>query len=366
MYFERNEKDIKDLLSKGKVFYKFTKSEKRIRNAFEESYYKDYPENSIIKADGYHGLSFCDDISKLINCIGYGDTLTQIIVDKNSPYFDEVEEYLFKEPEEYKRFGEYTTFVAQTGKNYSLSDPSILNALIQNSSKTSLNYMFIFANSNGENLETIYKNLGFDESASFIEKFRDKLFNNDIFPDFRSDDYAAFARKTADNLFDELFGHSKNNFSFEKAELEYENLDIPIDRRREQVRINVHENTLDSRCLWAANYLRANNFSKKQAEAILKILIVSDKTKIQDMSQIIPKFSNDFSEEQFKNIKNLALKHPSTEELIEFIDKIFLERIVVKETLVEKISNKIKEYRTENNNLDIQCAIGNVNFVYNR
>ena len=101
MLYEKNELDIQNLLQKGKIFYKFSKSKEEFKHLTSEEFHKNYPEFSIIKADGYHGLSFCDDTSKLLLCLGYGDQITQVIIDKDSKYFNDVEEFLEKEQEEF-------------------------------------------------------------------------------------------------------------------------------------------------------------------------------------------------------------------------------------------------------------------------
>lgn len=353
---EKNEEDIQNLLNKGKIFYKFTKSNESQRSRFTEAFFKEYPENSVIKADGYHGLSFCDDISKLIACIGYGDTLTQIIVDKDSPYYEDIEEFLYKEPEEYVKFGEYASFTLQTGKNYSLSDPTVINELIQNANSKHLYNLFTPITGIYKPLKALYEELGFKESANFLNDLEERISK-----------YNPFYHVNMAGCFDklkeisaELVKDYEHKFSFEKAAKEYEEIkENVVDRRREPVKIIKNDKDYMGFANALSFYLHSNYFTNEQAKEIVKIMFAANKMENEnDINTIVPRFTTHFTKKQLEDIKTFAFSKPSTNALIDYIDEIYKNGIPVKQpTLIEKINAKAKAFKMENDNYKLKYIL---------
>ena len=361
---EKQEKDIQELLKRGKIFYKFTKSNESQAKLYSEAFFKKYPENSIIKADGYHGLSFCDDISKLLTCIGYGDTLTQIIIDEESDYFCDIEEFLYKEKSEYSKFGEYTAFTVQTGKNYSLKDPTILNEIIQYATEDNISQLFRNQNDYGEDLKTIYKKIGFEESAIFLEKLEENLAEYN--PYYRGNPRVHL--KKIKEISSELIKDYECKFSFKKAEEEYNCIkENVVDRRREPVEIIKNNEDYIGIADAVAYYLHSNHFTVNQSKEIVKIMFAANKMDKNSINVILPKFSTSFTNEQLNDIKKFAFKKPNTKEFIEYIDDVFNDKIpITKPTLIEKINAKASQFKLENKNYQLKYSLDKINNRYER
>ena len=367
MSYPHNEIDIKYLTDKGKIFYKFSKSKEDFKELTFEQFHKNYPEFSIIQADGYHGLSFCDDLSKLLLCAGYGDQITQVIIDKSSPYFDAIEEHLEKELEEYSRFGEYTTFVMQTGKNYSLSDPSVVNALIQSANMEGLSFFLNYTN-HGKTIEEIYEDFGFDESAQFIhdikEKFTQKYRN--LFM-LQSGETREYLNKIANELV--LNYCDKDSlFSFEKAENDYElNKDKITDRRFEKVNLVKEGETIDDMFSDVAYYLHLSHFSKWQAGKIAEILTENNLYEPAKLNEILPKFSRNFSDELFLQIKHdIRNNKLDYSQILNLLDERRKDAFTRKENLFEKINNKIKDFNAQKSNKFLSLQEMEINYRFER
>ena len=348
MLYEKNELDIQKLLQNGKVFYKFSKSNEEYKNLTSEEFHKDYPEFSIIKADGYHGLSFCDDISKLLLCLGYGDQITQVIIDKNSKYYEDVEEFLEKEQEEYSRFGEYVTYTMQTGKNYSLKDPSVLNALIQESCFEGINYLFTYVH-DGQKIESIYREYGFEETASFIENIKKEYVNRHDYMFYISKEAAAEIKEIANDLI--LKYKDKDLFSFEKAESEYEqNSDKTVDRRFEKINL-FKSNDKEDMFRDIVYYLHVNHFTKQQSLGIIKILSENNIYEPNKLNIILPMFSRKFSDEMLIQIKHdIRNNRLNFEQTLDLLKEKNKNNFVRDESLIEKLSNLIKDTKMNKQN----------------
>lgn len=365
MDYPGREEDIQELTRKGKVFYKFSKSREEFTENFAESFYRDYPENSIIKAGGYHGLSFCDDISKLLLCACYGDQLTQIIVDEESPYFEDMKEKMYKEPEEYGRFGEYVTYIVQTGKNYSLSDITVINELIQTSSNEALG-AFLYYTNLGKPIEQIYSDIGFSEAAEFVKNLK-KTFMMEMNKDnpfFKQDPelFLQFAGFYVANdrdydkiraIANELVKHIEQKFTFEQAEADYENIkNQVVDRRREPRPIVKFEEHPEDRRFTAIYFLHVNDFTKNQAEQIMKILESQNAfADVDKINTLLPLFDRRMSDAELRSLKkNLSKGVVSTTEVCDAIEYFYnlsqdiqIESKYKQLSLVEIIADKAKE-----------------------
>lgn len=354
-YYERTDEDVEALKSKGKVFYKFSKSSKKINNLFSEEFYKDYPEFSVVKAGAGHGLSFCDDINKLLLCIGYGDQITQVIIDEDSPYYNDIDKYLIKELEEYNRFGEYTTFTLQTGKNYSLKNPAVLNELIQKGNEDAINVFMHYTNPYGKSIEDIYEEIGFNETANFIRQIKEQ-YKKEIGMDsiFICDEKDTLKIKRIAN---DLSKNFEIPFSFEMAEKEYEkNKNRTIDRRKEPIDLIKDTEDYYSQCNSIAYYLKTNHFTNEQSNQIMKALdaanIIGDKDKI---NIILPHFSNEMSDIALRSLKKLFTKSNYLfEDIIKILDsmcetkyseniKTTRSEMSLTELIADKIADRVKE-----------------------
>ena len=337
-------KDVQRLLQKGKIFYKFSKSKEEYSNLTSEEFHKDYPEFSVVNADGYHGLSFCDDISKLLLCLGYGDQITQVIIDRESEYYDDVEEFLEKEIEEYNRFGEYVTYTMQTGKNYSLSDPSVLNALIQESNREGINYLFTYVNK-GKKIEEIYKEYGFDKTASFIEDIKKEYIDKHKYMFYIDEAAVEELKEIANNLISKY--KDKDLFSFKKAENEYElNKNKTIDKRFEK--IDLIKNNADKEDMFKdiVYYLHVSHFTKEQSLEIIKILSENNFYEPDKLNKILPMFSRKFSDKMLLQIKHdIRNNKMSFEQTLDYLKEKRKDNFIHEESLTEKLSNKIKDFR---------------------
>lgn len=355
--FGQFQEDIDDILSKGIIFYKFSKSNESFTNMFYEHFYSAYPENSIIKAQNSHGLSFCADMQKLLGCAMYGDQITQIIIDKNSPYFNEILKTLRKEHEEYGRFGEYNSFIVQTGNNYSLSDPSVLNELIQVANDDSIDTFFHYTDFNKKKMEDIYDDLGFHETANFIRQIREAYIEQNechLFFTSCKEDFDKI--RTLANSF-----IKSKSFNFEKAIQDYLDNPIPKDRRREPQPIINEKLDIYDRKSSAAHYLYVNNFTEEQAKQIMKILDNQNLFEsVENLNTILPLFTNDLNDANLRTIKKLTTQHDfKVEELSDIIEDFVdssheIRRNILSNTqmsLPELIADKIKDYYKERNGL---------------
>lgn len=361
----RKEEDIQDLLKKGKVFYKFSKSKEDFKENFEECFYRNYPENSIIRAGGYHGLSFCDDISKLLLCACYGDQLTQIIIDEDSPYIEEIKEKMYKEPEEYGKFGEYVTYIVQTGKNYSLSDVTVINELIQTSSNEALSKFLHYTNL-GKPMEEIYSDIGFNEAAEFVKTLKKNFMietnkNNKFFqqdPELFLQFAPLFIANDKEydkirEIANELVKHIEQKFTFEQAIEDYEKIkDEVVDRRREPKTIVKSEDSSKDKRMSAIYFLHANNFTKNQAQQIMKILESQNAFKdANKINTLLPLFDKEMSDAELRSLKKILSKDvmPLKEvcDAIEYFynlsQNIQVESKYKQLSLVEIIADKVKE-----------------------
>ena len=138
---------LNDILeSKQKVFYKFTKSDKILSNAevFKENTYLNYTNNSIVVSKNNYGLSFCISYDKLLACAGYGDVLTQIIIDKDMVLKENLEKdkYLYGYFQEYYLYGEIRAKRLHIGKQFSIANPSVLKEGMRLANKNSLDAFF--------------------------------------------------------------------------------------------------------------------------------------------------------------------------------------------------------------------------------
>ncbi len=351
MISEMNERNKQELLNKGKIFYKFSKSKEEYKDLTSEWFHKDYPENSIIKAEASHGLSFCDDIEKLLLCCGYGDQITQVIIDPSSPYFNDVYEYLEKEMDEYGSLGEYTTFVMQTGKNYSLSDPTVVNALIQNANSDALANFIYYRNNKGKTIEEIYKEYGFEKTSQFVKEFKQevyKKYKSVLHNDNRLDDF----KKIANSLIEKYKDKTKENFSFTKAENDYEKIKENVkDRRSEKIDFIKNGDYEIDIFHDMAIYFYVNHFTKGQAAQISNILTENKILDADKLNTILPKFSPKFSDKLLDKIRHeIRNNNFSFEEICNFLDKNVENCLNKKESIHEIIFNKFKDYEAEKNN----------------
>lgn len=365
MDYPGREEDIQELMQKGKVFYKFSKSRKEFTEHFEESFYREYPENSIIRPSGYHGLSICDDISKLLLCACYGDQLTQIIIDEESPYIEDIKQKMYKEPEEYGKFGEYVTFVTQTGKNYSLSDITVINELIQTSSNEALD-RFLYYTNLGKPMEQIYSDIGFEDAANFVKTLK-RTYMTETFSDnpfFQQDPdlylkYAGFYiandrdHDRIREIANELTQHIEQKFTFQQAEIDYEAIKHQVvDRRREpKPLVKIEDNPRDRRMI-AVYFLHANDFTKNQADQIMKILESQNAfVDCDKINTLLPLFDKKMSDAELRSLKKTLSKGVvSTEEMCDAIEYFYnlsqdiqIESKYKKLSLVELIADKTKE-----------------------
>ena len=348
--------DITNLLQKGKVFYKFTKTDENFKNIFSENLYTNYPENSIINANSTYGLAFCDDISHLLYCAEYGNQLTQIIFDEDSKYFDDIIKYTTKNSGEYNRFHEYDSFIVQTGKNYSLKDPSVLNEIIQNSPPEAIR-AFLHKNINEFSMVDIYDNIGFFETANFVKALKEKE------AEFLSN------HTNLNSVYEEIKEYANSliterNFSFKKAETEYNK--NPVDRRREPTQIAKETEDFVSLCGAISHYLRSNRFTKNQTKIIMKTFLRSEKVNAKDINYILPKFVNSFSDKQLKQIYQFCDKNKNLSEIMDYIDGIYESKIPTQKlSLSDIIINFAKDmFKTPEQKQMDNIANDKINFFF--
>ena len=351
------------MLQKGKVFYKFSKSKEEYSSLTSEGFHRNYPEFSVINADGYHGLSFCDDVSKLLLCLGYGDQITQVIIDKESKYYDDVEEFLEKELEEYSRFGEYVTYVMQTGKNYSLKDPSVLNELIQVANREGINYLFTYVNK-GKKIEEIYREYGFEETASFIENIKAEYINRHKFMYFINETAADELKEIANSLI--LKYKDKDLFSFEKANLEYEqNKENTVDRRFEKIDLVKPDSSEEDMFKDIVYYLHASHFTQEQTLEIIKIISENNFYEPDKLNKILPMFSRKFSDEMLLQIKHdIRNNKMNFEQALDCLKEKRKNNFMHEEKLTEKINNKIKDFRLDKTKCITGLQMAEINYRY--
>ena len=150
----------------GKTFYKISKSTPEIKNFCVESHYLEYPTNSLIVDEGKHRICYVP-ATKVISCIPYGDQLTEIIFDCNNPLFKKIENesvyYIGGSLEE------YNSRSVVTGKNYSLSDPSTIQRIIDMTPTDNLHLLAALVDCEYAHprITGHLKKLGFEESLKY-------------------------------------------------------------------------------------------------------------------------------------------------------------------------------------------------------
>ena len=200
-----------DLIATGqKIFYKFSKSSIDIaeKGIFAEDAFVVYKENKTTFPENDYGLSFCMKREKILACAIYGDVLTQIILDPSSK-----SEYEYGEEEEWPKFAEVRTNRILVGKQFSISDASVLKECMLYADKESLDRFFGDKTVNDDKIEVVYEKLGFVETKKMVEQMRpyyEKFIHyNDKLDDFRQ-------------KLEELYPSQKDDFTFEKADKFYE------------------------------------------------------------------------------------------------------------------------------------------------
>lgn len=200
-----------DLIATGqKIFYKFSKSSIDIaeKGIFAEDAFVVYKENKTTFPENDYGLSFCMKREKILACAIYGDVLTQITLDPSSK-----SEYEYGEEEEWPKFAEVRTNRILVGKQFSISDASVLKECMLYADKESLDRFFGDKTVNDDKIEVVYEKLGFVETKKMVEQMRpyyEKFIHyNDKLDDFRQ-------------KLEELYPSQKDDFTFEKADKFYE------------------------------------------------------------------------------------------------------------------------------------------------
>lgn len=207
-----------DLLASGqKIFYKFSKSSQELasKEVFYEHAYTGYPENSVVTAGSDYGLSFCMKPEKILACARYGDVLTQVIVDPDKMSARDIkkDKYEYCHIEEWQPYSEIRAQRIHTGKNFSVADPSVLRECMAKADASSLDIFFSNTAAALDKIEVLYGKLGFIESMKMVETMRP------YYKEFISmdDNVLAFRQKL-----DELFPQKETDFTFEKANMFYE------------------------------------------------------------------------------------------------------------------------------------------------
>lgn len=120
--------DKEKLLFNYDMGYKFSKSNEKFAQYFSEGHFTNYPEMSYVKTKNDIGLSFTTNKNCLLYCVIYGDQLTQIPLNIEHPYYNE----LLKANIKYRGliFDEYSSDILLTGKNISLKDPYVLKEIM--------------------------------------------------------------------------------------------------------------------------------------------------------------------------------------------------------------------------------------------
>ena len=329
-----NEKDIQDLLNKGKIFYKFSKSKEEYVSKTSEAFHRDYPENSVINGTD-RGLSFCDNIQTLLFCCGYGDQITQVIIDKNSHFYDAVVKTLEKDEDTYNTYNEYRAHTMQTGKNYSLKDPTVLNALIQNAKPEALEHFITYKNNISKPIEVIYEEYGFKETAAFVRELKSAVYNEfglNIYNDVRK---TQRIKEIAASLIEKYKDSSKEDFSFKKAEKEYEAIkETTVDRRKEKTDMIKKDDFYVGPLHDAVKYLDINYFTKEQTITIMRIVVDNEIFEADKLNVFLPKFLPEFSNDFLINIRSeIKNNKMSFDEICNFLDGIYEEKISKKQSL---------------------------------
>lgn len=210
------DKRIKQLINNKHVFYKASKSNEEITQFFHEDFFYNYKEYSKNEAKHNYGMSTCGDLSKLCGCCIYGDQLTQVIIDPQNPFYEELSKSLrINESATIKeKYAEIVSDFLIVGKNISLNDPYVLKDTFRLADKTALFTFFNFRDErNFLPIENVYRNLGFIQTADFVSKARKSFelnikINNNI---------EAFRRDL-----ENILPHKENAFTFENEEIYYE------------------------------------------------------------------------------------------------------------------------------------------------
>lgn len=210
------DKKVKQLINNKHVFYKASKSSEEITQYFHEDFFYNYKEYSKNESKHNYGMSTCGDMSKLCGCCIYGDQLTQVIIDPQNPFYEELSKSLrINESATIKeKYAEIVSDFLVVGKNISLNDPYVLKDAFRLADRTSL---FTFFNFRDERsflpIENVYRNLGFNQTADFVDRVRKSFelnvkINNNI-EAFRHD-------------LEIILPHRKNAFTFQNEENYYE------------------------------------------------------------------------------------------------------------------------------------------------
>ena len=211
------ESALDDIMNSGqKIFYKFTKSsEEYVKNEiFYENAYLKYGDFSIVNACNSYGLSFCGRPEKILACAIYGDTLTQVIVDKDIAEDLNNDNYTYGFSREWRLYGEITAQKLYIGKQFSISNPEVIKECMKIADVDSVRTFFDSRIIQGSPVEEMYEKLGFSESKHIVETMR---------PYYR--EYLMFGRNEIDSFrtkLEELFPTKEGDFSFSKEEQYYE------------------------------------------------------------------------------------------------------------------------------------------------
>lgn len=159
------------------IGYKFSKSSESLCEFFAENFYENYSEFKFVKARNDVGLSFTLNKSCLLSCAIYGNQLTQIVFNKEHPFYYKLSEAKIN----YRGlvFDEYYSNILLIGKNISINNPHLLKELIILSNPTAIIYFINFkTNKYNLNMGEIYKTINYYETADFYYSIRSMLIKN--------------------------------------------------------------------------------------------------------------------------------------------------------------------------------------------
>lgn len=216
------DKRVKQAIANETLFYKASKSQQSYTTYFHEDFFYEYKEYSKNYANHNYGISTCGNLEKLCGCCIYGDQLTQIIIDKENPYFEELKQSLRvnDSPSIREKYAEIVSDFVVVGRNISLKDPYVLKDIFKHADRQSLFTFFRFEDeANGEKIEDVYRKLGFEESYDFVTKVRQSFKDNIVL----NDDFAAFRA----NL-EEFLPYKEGCFTFEAEKKNYEKIKLKL------------------------------------------------------------------------------------------------------------------------------------------
>lgn len=214
MYLEC-ESALDDIMNSGqKIFYKFSKTQNL--NIYFENAYAEYKENTTMVSKEGYGFSFCMKPEKILACAVYGDTLTQITIDKNTMTKENLEcdRYLYGFSEDWRKYSEIRAKRIHIGKQFSMSDPKVLKECMKVADENSLHSFFSDKAVQFQPLEKMYEKLGFLETKHLVETMRP--YYKEYFA-FGIHNVNAFRTKL-----EELFPTKEGDFSFQYQEEIYE------------------------------------------------------------------------------------------------------------------------------------------------